>query len=457
MMISRSTAMPRHSRVDIGKTDEISISDSPEERVCEILKDFNAFDRTNRSPISPRKSLLRATDQSDAVSLGLPKTSPGNLPHHRHRKKSVRSKSTTVTGSLSTEPEESPASASTGSPKYVEEINKQLENENKRLKRMLRANTARHTSRQSGGSARKNQSEKSIEKLSEKAKTFKHQYKEERRNSMRMGKDLEAHHNEIEKLQFELAKALDTIDDLEKDQALDRAQLLKLTNELEEWRKKDAKTPTVKRLESEMRQRNDELDVTLEMLERKVERVVHLENELQKTKHRLRQYQKLDNEQDYSLDGSHNSYALPGSLSALSLMDHEELKAECKRLKRQNLTLKFLFEDLDKGRTIDEQEGLDALFQRVAFELSEFVASEEEGFNVSSQTDQGQCPTPGLSPSRNCSSVDDPSTDASSARAEALFQKEIERFNLEESSPCFSRGNHSTQPNRSFLVHPYDL
>ena len=455
MMISRSTAVPRHSRVDIGETDEISISDSPEERVCEILNDFNAFDRTNRSPISPRKSLLRATDQSHAVSLGLPNTSPGNLPHHRHRKKSVRSKSTTVTGSLSTDPEDSPAS--TGSPKSVEEITKQLENENKRLKSMLRANTARHTSRQSGGSARKNQSEKSIEKLSEKAKTFKHQYKEERRNSMRMGKDLEAHHNEIEKLQFELAKALDTIDDLERDQALDRAQLLKLTNELEEWRKKDAKTPTVKRLESEMRQRNDELDVTLEMLERKVERVVHLENELQKTKHRLRQYQKLDNEQDYSLDGSQNSYALPGSLSALSLMDHEELKAECKRLKRQNLTLKFLFEDVDKGRTVDEQEGLDALFQRVALELSGSVAPEEEGFNVSSQTDQGQCPTPGRSPSRNCSSVDDPSTDASSARAEALFQKEIERFNLEESSPSFSRGNQSPQPNRSFLVHPYDL
>ena len=389
-----------------------------------------------------------------------PTSSPGNnLPNRKHRKKSVRSKSTTATGSLSTDPEDSPVS--TGSPKSVEEINKQLENENKRLKRMLR-DTARHTSRHSGGNARKNQSENSIEKLSEKAKTFKHQYKEERQNSMRMGKDLEAHHNEIEKLQLELAKALDTVDDLEKDQALDRAQLLKLTNELEEWRKRDAKTPAVKRLESEMRQRNDELDVTLEMLERKVERVVHLENELQKTKFRLRQYQKLDNEQDSSLDGSHNSHALSRSLSALSLMDHEETKAECKRLRRQNLMLKFLFEDLDKSRTNDGQEGLDALFQRVALEFEGSAAAESEDFNISSQTDQGHCPTPGCSPVRNYFSVDDPSTDASSARAEALFQREIERFNLEESSSSFSRGDLSPQPKRSFLntadlIHPYDL
>lgn len=44
---------------------------------------------------------------------------------------------------------------------------------------------------------------------------------------MQMGKNLEAHHIQIEGLQRELAKALDTVDDLEKDQTADRAQLLK--------------------------------------------------------------------------------------------------------------------------------------------------------------------------------------------------------------------------------------
>jgi DNA repair exonuclease SbcCD ATPase subunit len=451
-MISRSAAMPRQERATNTGTEKLENCPGPEERYSEILNQFNSFNPAESSPITPRKGLanMKRTDKSRIVSprsLGLSKA-PGTASH-RHSKKSVRSKSTAVTGSLSTDPDDSPASKDS---KSTEEVNKHLARENKRLKRMLKA-----LERHSDGSASSTHKHKSVKsepdvmKLSEKAKAFKHQFKDERRKAMQMGKNLEAHHIEIEGLQRELAKALDTVDDLEKDQTSDRAQLLKLTNELEEWRKNDAKTPSVKRLESELRQRNDELEMTLEMLEAKVERIVLLEKELQATKRRLQEFYLMEADQNSSLEGSQ------------SPLDLEESRKECRRLKRQNMMLKLLVEELEENRTSDEGEDIDGIFHKVAVELNGSVT--EQDVSVSSPLAQDRCPTPdNCSPVGKCSSFDDPSTDASSARAEALFQKEIERFSLQESdsTPLAKSRKCPLSPKQTYIpdsdwIHPHDL
>lgn len=418
---------------------------APEERYNEILNEFNSFDRTKSSPVVPvRKGRLLRTDKTRAMSprtLEASNKSPGTETP-RHSKKSIRSKSTTATTSLSTDLEDSPAS-------------NDLAEENKRLKRMLRA-MERQTSEESERSAARHgtKSDSDVMGLRKKTKELKTQYKEERRKSMQLGKDLNAHQLEIEGLQRELAESLDKLDDMEKDQASDRTQLLKLTNELEEWRKRDAKTPAVKRLESELRQRNDELEMTLEMLENKVQRILQLENELRLTKRQFQQHHDL---------GSVLSGGLEGSLSS---MDLQESRAECKKLRRQNLMLKLLFEELEESRTPEERQSLDELFQRVALECDESASSKKDAVHVSSEFDhEFHWPIPeNLSPVSKCPSVDEPSTDASSARAEALFQKEIERFSGLDGS------NSSMNKSRPILhqsprvyasegdwINPYDL
>ena len=318
---------------------------------------------------------------------------------------------------------------------------------------MLRAMERKSPAKDGDGSAKKSiKSDTDISKLTEKAKSLKLQYKDDKRKSMQASKNLEACSMEIEALQRELAQALDTIDSLEKDQASDRNQLLKLTNELEQWRKNGGKTPAVKRLESKLRQRNDELEETLGLLESKVQRIVQLENELHVVKRKLQDYHQLS---------QHGSFEeRQGSLSS---MDLQESQAECRRLRRQNMMLKLLFEELEERRTNDKRDALDLMFQKVATELDGSLSAKNEGVNISSDTDQGQCPTPeNCSPVRECPSpIDDPSTDASSARAEALLQKEIERFNLEESTSSINRMHKSPQSPRNYLseewIYPYDL
>lgn len=437
----------------------------PEECFSEILNNFQTFDRSKSSPITtPRKIHSKSLSRTHkAKGLELSKTVPAGHHSHDQSKKSIRTKSTAVTDSLSTDVGDSPTSNET---ETTEETNKRLETENKRLKRLLRARE-RHSSKD-GSTARTHKSESDIIKLTEKAKSFKHQFKDERRKSMRMTKHLEAHTVEIEGLQRELTKSLDTIDALEKDSTTDRAQLLKLTNELEEWRKKDAKTPAVKRLESELRQRNDELELTLEMLEAKVERIVLLENELRATKRRLHEVQQMEIGQTGSLQGS------------LSSLDLEESRAECRRLQRQNTMLKLLFEEINERRaSADEAESIDSLLHRVALEIGGSASAPEAGGvpngactqdDFAKDSPGNPFSTPDCSPVRDYPSPDDdpsasePSTDASSARAEKLFQREIERFSLQDSNSSFPKARRKLSPRspQHFMedtewINPYDL
>lgn len=131
------------------------------------------------------------------------------------------------------------------------------------------------------------------------------------------------------------------------------------------------------------------------------------------------------------------------------------------------MMLKLLVEELEENRTSDEGEDIDEIFHKVAVELN--GSATEQDVSVSSPLAQDRCPTPdNCSPVRKCSSFDDPSTDASSARssarAEALFQKEIERFSLQESNstPLAKSRKCPLSPKQTYIpdsdwIHPYDL
>jgi hypothetical protein len=243
--------------------------------------------------------------------------------------------------------------------------------------------------------------------------------------SMQMSKHVEAHHVEIVGLRRELVKALNRAEALERDRESDMHRILKLTDELEEWRQGDG-SPSLTELKSELRQRNSELEVTLELLESKVNKIMELEIQLSETEDKLRMAQ-------YSNAGRTGNED-PQIMSSM-LAELRESKAECKKLKRQNIMLMLLFEEQEDNRNRDRGD-LDSVFQQVASDYFGFsskfgsgLKAREEELDSSVRTDACQkIPSVDLSPVSVIPSLKNfPAIESSSSSfADELFLKEIE-------------------------------
>lgn len=347
------------------------------------------------------------------------------LSPRTNKGKTIRSKSTPRTtkysGSKTKRRDNSKSTALTSSmsdeSKNITMINEALALENKRLKQMLVAK---------GKEKKENaEVETDVVNLHRKIKLLKIKCKEEKGQTTRMGKHVEAHHTEIAGLRRELTKALDQVDTLERDQGSDRDQILRLTVELEGWRQSGG-SPRAKELESELRRRNNELEMVLELLEAKVQRIVELEIQLQNTKEKLRMAQYTSAE--------HSGYDEPQSTDSL-WVELRESKAECKKLKRQNLMLRLLFEEQEDNRNRDRGD-LDSVFQQVASDYFGFsskfgsvLKAREEELDSSVRTDACQkIPSVDLSPVSVIPSLKNfPAIESSSSSfADELFLKEIE-------------------------------
>jgi hypothetical protein len=345
--------------------------------------------------------------------------------NHDGSRSTRKSKSTAVTSSLS---DESPVAENAGA------ISEALAAENRRLKRMLK-----EMEKQIGKDGGKEEKESSDEvetdviKLNHKIKSLKTKCKDERMKSMQMSKHVEAHHVEIVGLRRELVKALNRAEALERDRESDMHRILKLTDELEEWRQGDG-SPSLTELKSELRQRNSELEVTLELLESKVNKIMELEIQLSETEDKLRMAQ-------YSNAGRTGNED-PQIMSSM-LAELRESKAECKKLKRQNIMLMLLFEEQEDNRKGDGED-LDSVSLKVASNFGStsnlgFVLKErrEAGLDLSARTDACRAPSVEInSPVSVIPPLDDflSRGSLSSLVADDLFLKEIERLGLDKSS-----------------------
>jgi chromosome segregation ATPase len=225
--------------------------------------------------------------QQENRHMTLKSAEPRALSTCTGKHKTMRSKSTPRTtkydGSKTTKRDNSRSTALTSSisqeSKNFAMVNEALAAENKRLKQRLVAK----------GKDEKEfaEVETDVVKLNRKIKMLEMKRKEEKGQTMKMSKHVEAH---LAGLRRELAKALDHVDTLERDQESDTDQILKLTEELERWRQSDG-SPRAKELESELRRRNNELEMVLEFLEAKVQKIIELEIQLHNTKEKLRMAQ----------------------------------------------------------------------------------------------------------------------------------------------------------------------
>lgn len=468
-MIKRSISVPHQAVNDSVRSGHDELS--PENHYRSILQDFHKYDHSKNSTFvameCPGSSFENEKDASTESltppsSLGeVEGSSPKNTADEGMANvptctnSAVIPKLTRTTNVRSSLTDESRATHS-----YTKKINVSLISENRRLKRMLRA-MERKIPKDSTDPIDSNKNkpiddamkskeaaervDQDVTKLNRKVKSLKFKCRDERAKSLQMEKSLEVHQHEIEGLRMELGKALDQVDSLERDRESDQLHLTMLTNELDGWRQGD-KSPSETRLEQALRERNDELESTLELLESKVAKILELETKLQIANQTLRV------SQDANIllsngDGNQSFFSVSTSIKSVDL---RESQAECRKLKSENLLLKLLFEELYATRKDDDGD-LDSVFQKVA-ELGIISEAQEDVgiWSGLSSIDDGQF-VPYQSPTSVVYSISDLPSASTSVEAEDLFQKEIERVNFENSSTssfgCFD----SPTPAKNYL------
>jgi DNA repair exonuclease SbcCD ATPase subunit len=249
--------------------------------------------------------------------------------------------------------------------------NKNLENENKRLqqlvseyeKQLAEVATIDEVLNDDSGAvdlAMSNVGDEKIEtrKLRGKIQSLKAKRREEKIKNMQLQKSVETHSAEIEGLQRELNRSLNDLDELHKDRIQDKSQLAKLGKQLGEAahrlkqvsaREADQEKQ-INSLEEVVQKQNEELEVTLELLQSKVVRIMELEDEL---------------------DHRSNGYDKNGRQAALSSKkEFKESQDEIKKLKRQNMMLKLLVEELEEHRKQgDNSSDIDSVFMRLPRDL----------------------------------------------------------------------------------------
>lgn len=198
-------------------------------------------------------------------------------------------------------------------------------------------------------------------KLKGKIQSLKAKRREEKIRCMQLQKSVETHSTEIEGLQRELNRSLIDLDELHKDRIHDKSQLAKLGKQLGEaaHRVKQLSAREVDQekqinsLEEVVQKQNEELEATLGLLQTKVDRIAQLEYEI---KHRM-----------YGNGGFDNMTHQSSHVSEKGLKDSQD---EVKKLKRQNMMLKLLVEELEEHRKRgDNESDIDSVYLRLPKDL----------------------------------------------------------------------------------------
>jgi chromosome segregation ATPase len=210
--------------------------------------------------------------------------------------------------------------------------------------------------------------DESISKLKGKIKSLKSKRKQEKLALLQLEKTVKAHSSEIESLQKELHRAVTEIETLESQRQQDKQKIMSLTAQISDTShgvRTDMKD-RVGKLKADLSKRDKELEVTLELLQSKVERIIQLECEAELGKEKLA---KAERRLEEILKGS------PGDVTSTSFQSIEVMaaEAEIKSLKRQNMMLKLVVEELQeaKKRRSDSDIDIDSVFQKLPAEFQQ--------------------------------------------------------------------------------------
>lgn len=206
--------------------------------------------------------------------------------------------------------------------------------------------------------------------LKGKIKSLKTKRRQEKLTIMQMQKNVEAHEMEIEGLQRELNRTVTELERVQKLRAEDKTRTIRLnkqvvdvTRQLQEssLREEEA-SQRVERLEAELQKRDGELEVTLELLQSKVERILQLERELEMKKEGLATLEK-------QIGLLRQRWGQ--QVAANASIDFLQVQEECKMLRRHNLVLKLVVEELQEARRQrrDSDIDIDSVFMKLPKEI----------------------------------------------------------------------------------------
>lgn len=209
--------------------------------------------------------------------------------------------------------------------------------------------------------------EESVSRLKGKIRYLKTKRKHEKLSLMQMQKTVDAHAMEIEGLQKMLHKTVTELEKAQEDKQSDKQKLNFLgrqLTEVEEQLHHRDDTEQVSQLKNELAKRDGELEVTLELLQDKVERIIQLEYDVEKNKDQMAKAERRV--EDMIKNGANG-----GNTTSFQSMELISADAEIKSLRRQNMMLKLVVEELQEARKrrSDSDIDIDSVFTKLPPEI----------------------------------------------------------------------------------------
>jgi chromosome segregation ATPase len=211
--------------------------------------------------------------------------------------------------------------------------------------------------------------EESMSRLKSKIRALKTKRKQEKLTLLQMEKHVNAHASEIEGLQRELHRTVTELEKTEKERQDDKYTINVLSKKLtlaENQLNNKNKDAGLGRLKSDLKTRDGELGVTLELLQSKVERIIHLEYEVEKSNEKML---KAERRVEDLVKGA--GAQLAGKSKSFQAMELLSAEAEINSLRRQNMMLKLVVEELQEARRrrSDSDIDIDSVFLKLPLDV----------------------------------------------------------------------------------------
>jgi hypothetical protein len=213
--------------------------------------------------------------------------------------------------------------------------------------------------------------EESVSRLKGKIRYLKTKRKHEKLHFMQMQKTIETQTLEIEGLQKELNRTMTELEKAQKERQGDKSSihfLGKQLTEVEHQLHHRADTEVMAQLKNDLTKRDGELEVTLELLQGKVERIIQLECNVEKNKDQLAKAERRV--QDLMSNGANG-----GNATSFQSMELLSADAEIKSLRRQNMMLKLVVEELQEARKrrSNSDIDIDSVFLKLPSEIQQEI------------------------------------------------------------------------------------
>ena len=214
--------------------------------------------------------------------------------------------------------------------------------------------------------------EESVSRLKGKIRSLKAKRRLEKLTLMQMEKNVKTHASEIESLQRELNRTVTELEKADKDRQDDKHKISMLTKQLSEaeHRNKHDNADQIAKLKSDLQKRDSELEVSLELLQSKVERIIQLEYDVETGKEKLL---KTERRMEDIVKGSASQREpITNSFQSMELISAE---AEIKSLRRQNMMLKLVVEELQEARKrrSDSDIDIDSVFLKLPLDVQQEI------------------------------------------------------------------------------------